>query len=229
VLRARAALRIDSPAAARAALTDPRAILRGDGQSRQPVFLFPGQGAQFPAMGLDAGRWLPGHTALIRRYLDNFDNLLETDLVRIWESERDPAVLSVTLLAQPLLFSVELACAQSLIELGVRPAAVLGHSVGELVAATVAGVFTVEDAIRVVAERSRLMQEMPSGVMLAVAAPVAEVRQALVDGVWVSAVNGPTQTVVGGAAESIAAFCPVLDGRGTKYRKLRPRTPSTPR
>lgn len=220
VLRARAALRIDNPAAARAALTDPRAILRGDGQSRQPVFLFPGQGAQFPAMGLDAGRWLPSHTSLIRRYLDDFGNLMETDLVRIWESERDPAVLSVTIHAQPLLFSVELACAQSLIELGVQPAAVLGHSVGELVAATVAGVLTAEDAIRVVAERARLIQEMPSGAMLAVAAPVAEVRQALVDGVWVSAVNGPTQTVVGGAAESIAAFCPVLDGRGIKYRKL---------
>jgi phthiocerol/phenolphthiocerol synthesis type-I polyketide synthase E len=220
VLRARAALRVDSPAAARAALTDSRAILRGDGQSRQPVFLFPGQGAQFPAMGLDAGRWLPDHTALIRRYLDDFGTLLETDLVRIWESERDPAVLSVTVHAQPLLFSVELACAQSLIELGVRPAAVLGHSVGELVAATVAGVFTAEDAIRVVAKRARLIQEMPSGAMLAVAAPVAEVRPALVDGVWVSAVNGPTQTVVGGTAESIAAFCPVLDGRRIKYRKL---------
>ena len=220
VLRVRAAVRVDSPAAARAALTDPRTILRGDGQSRQPVFLFPGQGAQFPAMGLTAGLWLPGHTALIRHYLGVFGDLLKTDLVRIWESERDPSVLSVTVHAQPLLFSVELACARSLIELGVRPAAVMGHSIGELVAATVAGVFTAEDAIRLVAERARLMQEMPPGVMLAVAAPVAEVRRTLVDGVWVSAVNGLAQTVVGGAAAPVAAYTLVLDGCGIKYRKV---------
>ncbi|GGO60775.1 type I polyketide synthase [Nonomuraea cavernae] len=222
-LRSRAALRIDGPGAARAALTDPRAILTGDGHSRKPVLLFPGQGSQFPAMGLDMGRWLPGHTASVRRHLAGFSSLLGTDLVGLWENERDPAVLSATVHAQPLLFSIGLACAQSLDELGVRPAAVLGHSVGELVAATVAGVFKVEEAIQVVAERARLMRMMPPGVMLAVSAPVAEVRQALLDvpgGVWVSAVNGPSQTVVGGAAESITAFQPVLDSRGIDYRRL---------
>ncbi|MBV9024538.1 MAG: acyltransferase domain-containing protein [Streptomycetaceae bacterium] len=220
VLPSRAALRLDSPAAARAALTDPGAVVRGDGQARQPVLLFPGQGAQCPAMGLDAGRWLPGYIAQVRRYLSDFGDLLGTDLIRVWESERDLKALSATVHAQPLLFSVELACAQSLIDLGVRPAAVVGHSVGEVVAATVAGVFQVEDAIRFVAERARLMQQMPRGVMVAVAASVAEVRRALTDGVWVSAVNGPTQTVVGGTADAVAGFCAVLDGLGTKHRAL---------
>ncbi len=225
-LRSRAALRVDGPEAAREALDaltsgqQPDRILRGDGQAPQPVLLFPGQGAQRPAMGLDAGRWLPGHTARVREYLADFADLLGRDLIRVWENERSAEVLSDTVHSQPLLFAVELASAQSLLSLGVRPATVIGHSVGEVVAATVAGVFRTEDAIRFVAERARLMRQMPAGRMVAVAAPEGEVRQAMTGGVWVSAVNGPTQTVVGGSEQAVAEFCAVLDGRGIEYRRL---------
>lgn len=219
-LPARAALRVADTEAAGAALRDGRGIVRGDGQPRQPVFLFPGQGAQFPAMGLEVGHCLPGHTGLTRRYLRLFGEVLGSDLERVWREERDPAALAATVCAQPLLFCVELAFAQSLMDLGVRPSAVLGHSVGELVAATVAGVFGVEDAIQFVAERARLMQQMPPGRMLAIAAPLADVRPALVDGVWVSAVNSPTQTVVGGGAEAVARLQSLLAERDVDCRPL---------
>jgi phthiocerol/phenolphthiocerol synthesis type-I polyketide synthase E len=219
-LKSRAALRVNDLTTANEALSGSRSVLRGDGRTREPLFLFPGQGAQFPQMYQAAGRWLPGHAASSRDHLSAFSDLLGVDLIAIAEHEQDPAVLARTMHAQPLLFAVELAAAQSLIRLGARPAAVVGHSVGEIVAATVAGVFAVDDAIRFVAERARLMQRMPPGVMAVVAAPVAEVRHTLVEGVWVSAANGAEQTVVGGSAEAVARYCAMLDELGVKHRRL---------
>lgn len=218
-LRHRAALRVGG-APGRSSLSDPRAVVLGDGERRRPVFLFPGQGAQFPAMGREFAGWLPGFTTRVLEHLDAFDTLLGTSLTRIWTDEEDPVVLATTRHAQPLLFAVELACVGVLSELDVRPAAVLGHSVGELVAATVAGVFPEDDAIRVVAERARIMGDTPPGVLVAVAAPVPDVRTALTGDVWVSAVNGLGQTVVGGAEAEVAAFCRELDTRQVRYRRL---------
>jgi len=214
-LRYRGALLADGSAA-----EDARAATLGDGSRRTAAFLFPGQGAQFPRMGLDLGRWLPGQTDATRRYLTMFGDALGIDLVHIWEQEEQPARLAATVHAQPLLFAVELALAESLQELGVRPTVVTGHSVGELVAATVAGVMTAEDALRVVAERARLMQSMPPGSMLAVAASADEVRNRLIPGVWISAVNGARQTVVGGADDRVTALQEVLAEAGIRGRRL---------
>jgi acyl transferase domain-containing protein/NADP-dependent 3-hydroxy acid dehydrogenase YdfG/acyl carrier protein len=219
-LSSRGAVRVADPEEARAAAAGGRAVLLGDGRPRQPVLMFPGQGSQHAAMGVAAGRWLPGFSTVVRRCLEVSGRLLGSDLVRLWEHEKDAAVLAATVNAQPLLFAVELAAARALGELGVFPAAVAGHSVGELVAATVAGVFVEEDALRVVAERARLMQEQPPGEMIAVSAAADEVRGLLTDGVWVCAENDPAQTVIGGTPAAVAEFRPVLRARGWRHQRL---------
>ena len=114
---------------------------------------------------------------------------------------RDPsnaARLSRTEFAQPALFVVEYALAQLWMSWGIRPCAMIGHSLGEYVAACLAGVYPIDEALRIVAERARLMQAQPAGAMLAVLEAEHDVRRRLPDGVALAAVNGPRLSVVSG-------------------------------
>ena len=103
---------------------------------------------------------------------------------------------------------------------GVRPRAMLGHSLGEYVAACLAGVFALEDALALVAERGRLMQALPPGAMLAVPLPESEIAPLLGPELSLAAVNGPARTVVSGPEEAIAALDAELAQRGTPGRRL---------
>ncbi len=227
-LRCRAALRLPAEDAARAAaaaleaadLAAAPGMVTGSGGPRSAVLMFPGQGSQYPGMGADSDGFLPGFAADVRDTLGGIGDLLGIDLAGVWEHEADPAVLAQTVHAQPLLYATGLAAARSLGRLGLRPALVLGHSIGELVAATVAGVLDPDDAIGVVAERARLMRSLPPGQMLAVAAPAADLEPLLGGQVWISALNHPSQTVVGGPAGAIAEFGAVLDARKIRHRAL---------
>jgi amino acid adenylation domain-containing protein len=127
--------------------------------------------------------------------------------------------LEQTALAQPALFVVEYALARLWMAWGVRPEAMLGHSLGEYVAACLAGVFSLADALALVAERGRLMQGMPGGAMLAVPLPEAEVRP-LLGGLSLAAVNGPAMCVVAGEPGEIAALAERLVDRGLEGRRL---------
>lgn len=193
--------------------------VRSDGVARQPVFMFPGQGSQRPGAGAGLAAAVPEFDRRLRTLLTGFGDLLGIDLLGVWQHETDQEVISRTVHAQPLLFAVEHALAETLADWGIRPAAVTGHSVGELVAATLAGVFDLSGAMRVVARRAELMQDLPPGRMLAVSGTEAEVRALLPDGVWVSAVNGANQVVVGGA--DLDAFAASLRDRGVESRPLR--------
>lgn len=173
------------------------------------VFLLPGQGSQHARMG----HQLYEHEPAYRRWLDRCSELaaphVGLDLgaaLAAPNGSPEAAELEQTRLAQPALFAVEYALAQTWSEWGVRPAAMLGHSLGEYVAACLAGVFTLEEGIELVATRGRLMQEMPPGAMLTVACPVEEVERRLPDGLAVAAVNAPRQCVVSGPAPLVAAF-----------------------
>ncbi|HEY1615964.1 MAG TPA: SDR family NAD(P)-dependent oxidoreductase, partial [Streptosporangiaceae bacterium] len=228
-LRCRAALRLPGPAGAgqaaaavleATALAAAPGVVTGSGGPRAAVLMFPGQGSQYPGMGAAADPFLPGFAADVTETLGDIGDLLGIDLAGIWEHESDPAVLAQTVHAQPLLYATGLAAARSLERLGLAPALVLGHSIGELVAATVAGVLDPADAIGVVAERARLMRSLPPGQMLAVAAPAADIEPLLNAQVGISALNHPSQTVVGGPAGAIAEFGAVLDGRKIRYRAL---------
>ncbi|MEW2619318.1 SDR family NAD(P)-dependent oxidoreductase [Streptomyces sp. NPDC048106] len=221
-LPVRAALTFTRPAEAARLLagpdTAPTAL--SDGTRRRLVFALPGQGSQHPRAAADLAAALPDFDTRVRECLALFSDALGADLTKMWQEEADPTVVARTVHAQPLLFSVEFALARSLGLLGVEPAALVGHSVGEVVAATLAGVIPLADAVRFVARRAELMQGMPPGRMLAVAAAEEVVRDLLVPEVAVSAVNGPGQVVVGGPAEAVEAFRKILAERGVQGRLL---------
>src|SRR6185436_18718568 len=120
----------------------------------------------------------------------------------------------------PALFAVELALARIWMSWGVAPRALIGHSLGEYVAACLAGVLTPEDAIDLVAIRAELMQSMPPGAMLSVDLPEAELVPLLSRGSSLAAVNGPALSVAAGPEEEVAALADLLAARGVTSRRL---------
>ncbi len=195
-------------------------LTREAGSDAEPVvFLFPGQGAQYPGMGLALYRREP----LFRRQLDRCARLLApdlgADLLALLDS-RQGETLRRTAVAQPALFAVEYSLARLWMAWGVRPEAMIGHSVGELVAACLAGVFSLPEALSLVACRGRLMQGLPAGEMLAVALPAADAEPLLERGLDLAAVNGPAQCVLAGPAPAVAAAAEELGARGVGCRRL---------
>ena len=135
-----------------------------------------------------------------------------------------PSVLDETKYTQPALFALEYALAALWSAWGITPAAVIGHSVGEYVAACVAGVLQLDDALRLVAERGRLMQSLPSGgAMAAIFAPEGDVAPLVAEhaaAVSIAAINGTAQTVVSGAAVRVDAICATASARGIRCQRL---------
>jgi phthiocerol/phenolphthiocerol synthesis type-I polyketide synthase E len=128
--------------------------------------------------------------------------------------------LNRTRYTQPALFAVEYALAQLLMEWGLRPAALVGYSLGEYVAACVAGVFSLEDALALVARRALLIDELEAGAMLAVPLPEAEARPLLGSQLSLAAVNGPNLSVISGPVPAVAALEQQLTARGVSVRRL---------
>jgi amino acid adenylation domain-containing protein len=203
---------------------DPERILTTAPESgdRPVAFLFPGQGAQYAGMG----RGLYESEPSFRDDVDLCCKLLQPhlglDLRDALFEEGDAASgrLQSTQLAQPALFVVSWAAARLWMSWGVRPEAMLGHSIGEYVAACLAGVFSLEDALAVVAVRGRLMAQMPPGAMLGVPLPEAEVLPLLGEELSLAAVNRPSVSVVSGPIEAIEELTARLTGEGLACRRL---------
>lgn len=172
----------------------------------QTVFMFPGQGSQRLGMGERLYNQQPVVRDIIDRCADALQDVLEFDLRDIMFGHNDNAdeLLDETQYTQPALFAVEYALARLWMQWGVQPTVLLGHSIGEFTAATLAGVFELEDAARVVAERGRLMQEQPAGSMLSVRLPPDELQDRLITGVSIAAMNAPGFSVVSGDDTLIA-------------------------
>jgi acyl transferase domain-containing protein/acyl carrier protein len=207
------------PAAAVTALRGIAGRSTVDGKARV-AFLFPGQGAQYVQMarGLYAGE--PAFTAAFDRCADLFAEH-DVDLRSlVFGDDADAERLAQTQYTQPALFAVEYALAQLWTAWGVRPAAMAGHSIGELVAACVAGVFALSDAVRLVAARGRLVAAMPTGSMLSVVLPEAELAGWLTDELSLAAVNSTGLCVVSGPAAAIDALAARLSDAGVACRAL---------
>jgi amino acid adenylation domain-containing protein len=188
-----------------------RMITRGSDVEQPPVaFLFTGQGAQTINMARGLYDTEPTFRAQVDQSCDILQRHLKLDLREILFPKAAPEEatrrLNETAITQPALFVIEHALVQLWQEWGVRPAAMLGHSLGEYVAACVAGVFTLEDALMLVAERARLMQAQPPGAMLAVRATEEKVRGFLQNNLALAAVNAPGSCVVSGPFDAIEAL-----------------------
>ena len=188
------------------------------------AFLFPGQGAQYVDMARGLYRQEPVFARELDRCVDLFAEHLGTDLRDVLFDPQDADGAAVWLqqteITQPVLFAVEYALARLLQAWGVTPRAMAGHSIGEYVAACLAGVLTVEDAVRLVATRGRLVAAMPRGSMLSVFLPEAEVIPWLGDDLALAAVNSTGLVVVSGPTPAIEDLEGRLKAAGVGCRRL---------
>jgi acyl transferase domain-containing protein/acyl carrier protein len=193
---------------------------------RPVVFAFPGQGVQH----IDMARGLYETEPVFRRAVDEccdhwrlhlgFD-LRQTLYPAPEQCDAASERIDQTSVTQPALFTIEYALARLWMSWGVRPAALIGHSIGEYVAACLSGVLQLDDALYLVAIRGQLMQQAPAGVMLALPIGEQRVRDLIGPGVWLSAVNGPSQCVVAGEESCILSLEARLRDEAVTYQRLR--------
>ncbi|GAU69352.1 polyketide synthase, partial [Streptomyces sp. NBRC 110611] len=234
-LEHRAAFTADGLDRARAALTaladgaPAPGLVQDTARTRSKLaFLFAGQGSQRPGMGRELAARFPVFAAALDEVLTHLDQGLERplkDVLFAAEGTPEAALLDETGYAQPALFAIEVALYRLAESFGIKPDFLAGHSIGEIAAAHVAGVFTVADAAALVLARGRLMQALPEGgAMVSLEATEAEVRPLLEDRpdrVSVAAVNGPAAVVVAGRADDVTAVAEHFAALGRKTKRLR--------
>ena len=218
------------------ALNDPSQVLT-EAHGTDPAsvaFLFPGQGAQYVNMGIELYQTEPIFRQQVDDCAERLQPLLKLDLRQILypqtgehaaEQVTATAQLQQTALTQPALFVIEYALAQLWRSWGVEPTAMLGHSIGEYVAACLAGVFSLDEALALVAARGQLMQQLPAGAMLSVSLPSAQVEAMLSENVSfgevaIAVLNEPNRCVVSGSTEAIAALEQHLAAQKIERRRL---------
>ncbi len=213
------------------ALSDPKRVLTlyREAGDRTVAFMFPGLGTHYPNMARELYQVEPVFREQLDRCCQLFQPYLDLDLRSVLypsqpetdaapksgldlrkmlgrsQEQLDPAAekLNQTFLTQPAIFAIEYALAQLLISWGIRPGAAIGYSIGEYVAACLAGVFSLEDAIALVAKRALMIQSLPAGKMLAVGLSEAQVRPLLGKGLSLSAVNGPSLCAIAGVPDAV--------------------------
>jgi amino acid adenylation domain-containing protein len=206
---------------------DPKRVFTQQQDHRDPLvaFMFPGQGAQQANMGRELYEGEP----VFRNEVDTCAEILRPhlglDLRTVLYPEPDKVQaaqqqLTQTFITQPAMFVIEYALAKLWMAWGIRPGALIGHSIGEYVAACLADVFSLEDALSLLAARAKLMQQLPGGAMLAVRLPEAEVEPLLTPELSIAALNSPAMTVVSGPHEAVEALEKLTNKRRVATRHL---------
>jgi acyl transferase domain-containing protein len=206
---------------------DSKRLVSGSHDGKQPsvVFMFPGQGAQSVNMGSElyrleaAFREEVDHCAELLRLELDFD-LREALFPPDGRTKQAEELLGQTRVTQPALFVVEYALARLWMSWGVKPQAMIGHSVGEYVAGCLAGVFSLPDALRIVARRAALVQAQPAGSMLAVKLSAVEAAPLLDGSLSLAAINSPRLCVVSGPTPAIQKLAETLTAKSVACRGL---------
>ncbi|MCP4147524.1 MAG: SDR family oxidoreductase, partial [bacterium] len=189
------------------------------------VFMFPGQGAQYVNMGRGLYETQPVFREEMDRCFEILKPLMGFDIkekvypVR-FKSEGNKNNLTGTGIAQPVIFAFQYALAKQVMKWGIEPYAMIGHSIGEYVAAQLSRVFSLEEALTVVVLRGKMMEQMPSGEMMSVPLSEAELQPYLDGDISIAAVNAPGLSVVSGPAPAIAALAAKLENEGKSTRRL---------
>lgn len=199
---------------------NPERVFTQISNQRSVVFMFSGQGSQY----LNMGRELYQHESIFRKTVDDccekLKPFLEQDLRNIIYSDLGGDTLQQTQYAQSALFVIEYALAQLWMSWGIYPEAMIGHSIGEYVAACLSSVFSLDDALELVALRGRLMQQQPIGEMLSVSLPEAEIQPWLNDEISLAAINSSSACVVAGNQKAIATLSDSLTKKEISCRRL---------
>ncbi|NUS73201.1 MAG: SDR family NAD(P)-dependent oxidoreductase [Corynebacteriales bacterium] len=192
---------------------------RCDDQEQQPVFIFPGQGSQWAGMALSLLETSPVFAERLTQCANALDAHTGWSLLDVLRGEPSAPPLERVDVVQPALFAMMVSLAALWQSLGLSPAAVVGHSQGEIAAACVAGALSLEDAAAIVALRSRALNSLAGqGAMASVSLPAKKVRTH--DGLGIAAVNGPDTTVVSGTPEAVTAFVEKMTEQGIRARRI---------
>ncbi|AKZ58672.1 type I polyketide synthase [Streptomyces ambofaciens ATCC 23877] len=213
---------VDALAALAAGETTPDAVHGTAADIRRVAFVFPGQGSQWAGMGAELLDTAPAFAAELDRCQGALSPYVDWNLADVLRGAPAAPGLDRVDVVQPATFAVMVGLAALWRSLGVEPAAVIGHSQGEIAAACVAGALSLEDAARIVALRSQVIaRELAGrGGMASVALPAAEVEARLAGGVEIAAVNGPGSTVVCGEPGALEALLVTLESEGTRVRRI---------